>query len=106
MLVLIIFIRPLKKRIDLLHTFINEICVNVACWSSFALANMDNSNDKDQQLRIKIGWAIVGANGVLVGAALVRFGYVVVKFGIMIVVLGVRKVREWRTIEKKRKEEK
>lgn len=102
MLVLIIFIRPLKKRIDLLHTSINEICVNVACWGSFTLANMDNFNYKDQQVRMNIGWAIVGANGVLMGAVLIRFGYVLVELVVCLVVLVVKKVRERRMMDQEK----
>ena len=101
-LILLIFIRPLKNRIDLIHTSTNELCINVACWSSFALALMQVLELGDTDMRMNIGWIIIGANGVIMLAVVLRLTFLVVETSILMMNLAHKYFKDRKELKAKR----
>lgn len=99
-LMLIIFIKPQKNKLDLIQAIINELCVNFACFACMALILMEKIGDNDPKRRIDVGWIIVFANIVFMVVFLGRI-LLILLFGITkILVKLIKKCIDYRKISK------
>jgi len=57
--VFLIFEIPFKQKTTSAWSYLNELCINTAYFSAFALACMDVEEDRNIDLRINFGWGIV-----------------------------------------------
>ena len=73
MIAFLLFIRPLKNRVDFMQNCVNEICMNVASWCSFFLALLQIFGKGSNDDKINIGWGIIIANGIIMFAVILRF---------------------------------
>ena len=59
-------VRPFKEKKDLFQNALSEFCGLTAMICAFCMANMERNNILDEGLKIRLGWGIVFANGLLI----------------------------------------
>lgn len=76
-----IIIKPFKSRIDNFQTIINEILLSIICFSVLYMAFMDKLKDRNEKLKMGLGWLIVITNTSLIGIFLMRMFFNLMKLG-------------------------
>lgn len=71
--VFLVFLQPQKSKMDLIQTILNELCVNLACFASMALAIMERTRNDNPALKFNVGWIMVAANITFLIVFLSRF---------------------------------
>ena len=75
-----IVIRPFKERQDFIQSLFNEICLILCSISALILIIMEVTEINDLDLRLKLGWVMVGANSFLIVVFLFR---ILISFSVM-----------------------
>lgn len=67
-----LFISPLKQKSDFIQILVNELCLIISSLCALIMAFMEKMAFSDLDLKLKLGWVMVGANFLLISIFLIR----------------------------------